>query len=348
MSHTELTNSTPYACELLFLLDEMGMPVCVPVVQATFGLTGGQSLALLEQQPAIDLAGRWWGDPAVSSMRLEPQIAFVKPATDIVLLGHAYPANRERSEGMVGIRVGSVQKTARVFGNRRLITRNGIVSTTPPEPFERIPLRYEYAFGGWDRHDENPDKHTFEARNPVGSGYRADRLEDDEILMPNLEDPADLYDTPSRRPAPAGFGFVAPDWQPRAGFAGTYDQAWNDTRKPLLPGDFDRRFFNAASPGLIAPSYLRGDEWVTVIGASPDGRVDFQLPGMAPPECRLMLNSGAPADLRMVLDTLVTDMDQLTVTLTWRAHLTVPRGVHDVAALELPPQPPSNLDDDGE
>ncbi len=41
---------------------------------------------------------------------------------------------------------------------------------------------------------------------------------------------------------------------------GLADEVWNKTRKPLLPKNFDRRYFNAAAPGLVAPGYLKGDE----------------------------------------------------------------------------------------
>ena len=39
---------------------------------------------------------------------------------------------------------------------------------------------------------------------------------------------------PLKRPAPVGFGPLAPHWQPRCDFAGTYDQAWQQDRYPVL------------------------------------------------------------------------------------------------------------------
>lgn len=346
MPHPELINTSGHACELLVTTDEAGRTVCAPLIQATFRITPQGALAALAEQPPIKLAGEWRGDPAFTSMRLEPQVAFMKPATDIVLLGHAYPNNAERTEGLAGIRVGSLQKVARIFGDRRVVRRLGVQGLSAPEPFEKIELCYERAFGGWDRRDSNAARHSFEPRNPVGLGYR-DKAQsgEDDLLAPNIEDPAHLYQGPGDKPPPMGFGFVAPDWSPRAAWAGTYDQAWNDTRKPLLPKDFDRRFFNAASPGLVAPGYLAGDEAVAVIGMCESGRTSFTLPGLPPPACRLMLKSG-PIELQTALDTLVIDMDQRQVALTWRAHALVPRGVHDVVAVELPPQPPVQLDDE--
>jgi hypothetical protein len=73
--------------------------------------------------------------------------------------------------------------------------------------------------------------------------------------------------------------------EPTKQFAGTYDAAWDRDRKPLLPHDFDRRFFNAASAGLVAPHHLLGNEPVVVIGVAPEGRVAFELPAIPPPVC---------------------------------------------------------------
>ena len=38
---------------------------------------------------------------------------------------------------------------------------------------------------------------------------------------------------------PAGYGPIDPGWLPRRALAGTYDDRWNRTKKPLLPDDFD-------------------------------------------------------------------------------------------------------------
>ena len=155
------------------------------------------------------------------------------------------------------------------------------------------------------------------------------------VRLPNFEDANDPYREFGDTPAPVGFGFIQASWQPRASFAGTYDSAWEDQRKPLLPLDFDRRFFNSASPGLIAPGYLRGDEDVVIIGASPDGRVAFRLPALDPPEIVIHLRGGSRETRRGALDTVVIDMDARTLTLLWRTHVRLRSGVHDVIAVDV-------------
>ena len=73
--------------------------------------------------------------------------------------------------------------------------------------------------------------------------------------------------------------------------AGTYDEAWQNTRAPRLPTDFDPRFHNAAPPELIAAGGLRGDEDVVVVGATAAPRWEFRLPGLTPPDCDLALRT---------------------------------------------------------
>lgn len=327
------------AADLLWLTNEGGQPVLAPLVQATLVIGDDGSLHWLEEQPLPDLAGAYWGDPATSSLKHDTQLAFVKPSTDVVLIGHAVAPSSGTRESQVGIRVGPVQKTAKVCGDRKWLKGLGAPSIGRPEPFDRIPLVYERAFGGWDRRHEDPDKHACEPRNPVGVGHVVDKslAPADDAMLPNIEDPAVPYRRYGDRPPPAGFGFIAAHWQPRSAFAGTYDAAWDKSRKPLLPQDFDRRFFNAASPGLIAPEYLKGDEPVVVMGVTRAGRLDFKLPAIAPPTCVVHFHAGKQRALQSVLDTVIVDMDALTLTLMWRCHAVTRHGPHDVATVAVMP-----------
>lgn len=342
MPHLEVRNRSGFAYESLLLADEEGVPQFAPLVQGSYAITAAGEISLLEEQPAPPVAGEWHGDPGLSSPKLEPQIAFIKLATDIVMLGSAHAPKAGTTRMQVGIRVGHVQKIVNVTGTRRLVTRSGVSHISDPEPFETVPLRYECAFGGWDRRAQHPDEHRCEARNPVGVGFRNGSLRtDDELLLPSIEDTGHAFQSYGDVPPPAGFGFIAPNWQPRAAFAGTFDSVWDRSRKPLLPKDFDRRFYNAASPGLIAPGYLRGDEPVVTIGTSPTGRVAFELPCSSPPLCAVELRGRNRVELRTVLDTVIVDMDRMVLALQWRAHLPVRNGMNDVVSIEILPGAPT-------
>ncbi len=339
MPHPAVHNHTRFAFETLFVNDEEARPQCVPLLQATYAIGIGGALTLVDEQPAVNLAGEYWGDPATSSIKTEAQIAFVKAATDVVLLGHAHAPGGKATETQVGIRVGTLQKVVRVLGDRVMSRSLGRHAMSAPLPFDKIPLLYERAFGGCDvRGSRLPGVARCEPRNPVGVGYRDPRLPDDEeVPAPNLEDPQRPFKGYGDTPPPAGFGFIAPNWQPRAAFAGTYGEEWDKTRKPLLPKDFDRRFFNAASPGLIAPGFLRGDEEVIVLNASPEERVAFKLPDVSTPGCNIELRGRKHVSLPMLLDTLIVDMDARRLTMLRRACVSVRNGPHDVVAIHLTP-----------
>jgi hypothetical protein len=336
MGHPEIDNRSDFAFESLFLADENGIPLFVPLVKATFWNISGRQLLLAEEQISPNLSGEFWTDPDVSSYKYEPETAFVKSATDIVLIGHAHALKPGETSVDVGIRVGLVQKVVRVFGDRYLVRDRVKSSIYGPKPFAKIPLVYELSFGGWDRSHPDPNQHTFEPRNPVGVGFGYPAGKTDEPLkLPNIEDPKYPWKRLGDRPPPAGFGFISPHWQPRASFAGTYDGKWDETRKPLLPTDFDRRFFNAASPGMIAPGYLRGDEPITIMNASSAGRLTFNLPGVSPPWCGVELRGGKKEILQTQLDTIIINTDEDLVFLLWRAHMAVRNGPHDVLAIQI-------------
>jgi hypothetical protein len=334
MGHPTLENETPFVFELMGLADEEGRPLLLLLVKATYTLKA-TGLELAEQQVPVRWGGESWGEPGESSDKYEPECAFIKPATDVVLLGHAH-APKGSTEVLVSLHVGALKKAVRVMGERTWFRNMGRVSMTKPLPFERMPLTWERAFGGWDRSDPDPKKHAFEPRNPVGVGFRATpRHFEEGLRLPNLEDPEQPLRELGQKVAPVGFGFTSPHWQPRAAYAGTYDEAWDKTRKPLLPKDFDRRFFNAAPPGLVAPGYLKGNEPVLLANASPRGRLAFSLPGQRPPTVTVERASAEDATPEMRLDTVILDTEEHQVLLLWRGHVVLDEGLHDVRGIRV-------------
>lgn len=335
MAQPDIDNRTPFLAEMLFLMDEQGRPLLVPVVKATFVMTEGK-LPLCEEQEPVNTAGESWGEPESSSFKYEPECAFAKVATDVVLIGHAQAPSPQSTEVRVSLRVGPLQKTVRVVGERTWFKSLGQVSMTRPLPFERIPLRYERAFGGWDRSHPEPQQHRFEPRNPVGVGFRASTRNFEEGLrLPNLEDPEDPLVRFGQVVRPAGFGFLRPDWQPRASLAGTYNETWRKTRMPWLPTDFDRRFFNAAPPGLVAPGYLQGNEEVSLLHVLPQGPLTFKLPGVRPPDVLLERTRRTDEKVRMALDTVILNADERCVFLLWRGQALLAEGPREVRTLVI-------------
>jgi hypothetical protein len=216
----------------------------------------------------------------------------------------------------VSLTVGPVSKTVRVLGDRAWQT--GVAAPTWVQPFVRMPLVWERAFGG---RDESSDPVAADPRNPVGVGFRG-RNSDIAVAgtaLPNIEDPASPISSPTQTPHPAGLGPVSPHWLPRHSFAGTYDKDWLDTRAPYLPRDFDVRFCQIAPSGLSVSGHLRGGEPVHVVGASPNGTLEFALP-TARVEVTYVLDQGQEVRLA-ALDTVIVEPDAGRVILVWRSAL---------------------------
>lgn len=326
MGHPTVENRTPFAFAATYLTDEDGRLLVVPIIRATYEIRGPK-LVVAEKQEPVPLGGELWGKGAdTSSYKYEPEVAFVKPGTDLVLIGHACAPRRGVTEMDVGFQVGRVGRTARIIGDR-VWTHAGM---TRPQPFERMPLLWERAFGGADLTAGTKEKPAFEARNPVGRGYRSpDGAFQEGIYLPNIEDPSQRLASAGDVVTPVGFGFTSANWQPRAALAGTYDDAWMKDRMPLLPKDFDRRFFNAGAPGLVAKR-LVGNEPVSVVGASPLGDVSFSLPGVVPPTCRIWQVPRPDVVVDTQLDTVVVNLDEDRVYLTFRGSYALRNGPHDV------------------
>ena len=259
-----------------------------------------------KQHPA-PLADVWSGEPGQSSLRWEGQAVYVRPGTDIHIHGHACPpGGRRASAVVVGVRVGPCLARLRAIGERRWIRAVGELRATPPVAFERMPLCWERAYGGSTLGGK------IEAHNPVGVGLFESASRAVNAALPNLLALDQDVRTWRSSVRPVGFGPIARHWQPRASFAGTYDQAWLDHRAPLWPADMDLRLFSAAAPGLRADSPLRGAEDVIIEGMHPDGAWAFRLPVHT-----FVLDVRGQSSL-LTLDVVDIDTDDRELTMVWR------------------------------
>lgn len=268
--------------------------------------------------------------PETSSLRLPSDLCVHKPGTDVLVAGSAMAPGRKPVRQLdVALQAGPIRKAVRVHGPR--VWYKGVVglALSAPEPFETLELRWEHAWGGRD--DADPKKPLEEPRNPVGRGVARDPAKLVHQLGPAIEDPA--HPVGSRSPAPAGLAPIGRHFMPRRKYAGTYDDAWRRTRMPLPPADFDARFDQAAPPDQIVQGYLRGGEPITVVNASADGPLAFELP-------RLAFRVVGRVDRAMVehpvaMDTLVLLPGERAFEMTWRAVVPVPRRAERLESIQV-------------
>lgn len=310
-----ITNETPFAAERTFVRDRDGAEVWLVAVRGTFDILPGGELRVAEKQPPVVLAPAYRGDPSASSLLCDSDLVRTKLATDVLVNGSAYaPGGRPVPEVTVGLTVGPIQKRLTVTGDR--VVRSGLfgVKASDPAPFVTKPINYEHAFGGTVVDPRDPAKSTREDANPVGIGLdgSVDRP------LPNVMYAGDTV-RPRARMRPAGFGPIASYWAPRVKRAGTYDAAWEATRQPLVPIDFDDRFFQAAPDDQQVPGFLRGGEEVVLQNLSPEGSLRFNLP-------RVTLGfatriDGGTTNHRADLHTVSIEPDERRLVMVWHTAL---------------------------
>lgn len=334
----ELVNDIGWPAQMALLPDRDGRETLLVVVKGTFTLERGGCRPADEPVP-LTLADEHSGEPGLSTVRCESDFALEKPATDVLLLGHAWAPRGRAKESRVKLQAGPAGCEARVHGDRHWSVVLGLPKVSSPEPFERIPLCWERAFGGTQIQKGGDEVEGAEERNPIGTGFVKGRGASaiDGVALPNIEDPSELLKRPGQRCAPAGFGVVGRHWLPRRPLFGTYDEAWKRDRMPLPPVDLDPRAFCAAPQPLQARPHLRGGETVVAEGVSPDGPLRFELPRVAHRwEVRI---ANDWTGLTPLLDTLILEPDEGRVALVWRARLDVHNRLRQVRGVRLRAEP---------
>ncbi|MEM1033206.1 MAG: DUF2169 domain-containing protein, partial [Myxococcota bacterium] len=167
------------------------------------------------------------------------------------------------------------------------------IQRSPQAPRDPVPLRYELG-----RHDAQ--------HNPVGRG-------------PGDDDGHPLI--VARDGGPDGVGPIPMMWPQRLAAFGTYDERWYASRHPHFAEDLHPDAFQSA-PRCQQLESVRGAERFQLEGLHPRFSViKGQLPGLWP---RIYAVHAAAGGSRFValeprLDGVFFDLDELVVTLTWRA-----------------------------
>ena len=228
----------------------------------------------------------------------------------------------------------------------------------------QVPLRWENSFGGTNqipnpRFDEKPEQPEFLFNevcfsNTLGCGWqhkgftaathKAGLTPPKQMPAPCIFNRGDILEKPvtvkHRRGInsaiqicaaantyphrPAGMGAIPRHWAPRIALGGTYDDNWVNTRWPLLPRDFDERFWNCAPQDQQLPwpsANCQINTWFLFNPKiAPKGYVELRLPGHRA-FVMARLNNKSPLPLPAQIDTLILDTDTLELQVVWRCRL---------------------------
>lgn len=182
-----------------------------------------------------------------------------KQRGEFLVFGKCHSPTEKPVIGMLmKAKIGALEKTLAVTGQRTWQEGSLGARMSEPEPFSVVDLSYANAFGG----------EGF-ANNPVGKGMPpADPAQPHQL--PNIEMPDSPIVFMDDRPSPAGMGPLDFTWPQRMSKAGTYDDAWLKTRFPGYAADMDWSIFNTAQPDQWLPAYFSGDEAFEVEGMHLD------------------------------------------------------------------------------
>lgn len=257
--------------------DEKGNSVLSVIAKMTYRIrSNGQCVNDIEAVPINeDLV--YYENTDEELLAADLDIYSFKKKTDIIVKGNAQLGKSTRRL-IAEVYLGKTRKVIQVSGNRKVILGNqGKVSFSEPDFFEKIPLRYDFAYGGWDKIGEyNIESHDAKEaemyekagidwesgsgyrypRNPMGKGYLVDLTKEgvDQLELPNLEDSIERL-TPNelaagnrfewaKMPVPACTDWLNLTWFPRINYFGlptpaaSLKSTFTENKRGWYEGDF--------------------------------------------------------------------------------------------------------------
>lgn len=202
-----------------------------------------------------------------SPFKADHDFPVFKSNTDVIVFGKARTkAKKPAKKHLCQLQIDNhINKSVVVFGDRDWVLHGGSILVTSPKPFVEKDIDYRYSAGGEkkNRYGCGIAKHSSSLlKNPVPSVFYAEQ--DWNTSLSNIR--------------VAGFGCEPPHFDSRRTYAGTFDESWQKERKPLLPKDFDVRFYQTAPKDQQCAGFLAGGEKVLLSGFHHEGNLSFEIP----------------------------------------------------------------------
>lgn len=294
---------------------------------------------------ALEHGDIYLGEPGDSPMLYGSDMVRFKPRCDVLFNASAHaPDGVPFRELCVAWQVGPLRKGLRVHGPRFWRKRLGMYVLSEPEPVTSMPLHFGMAFGGTRSYTKGTGAraetlHEAHLANPAGIGWfgrKADMAAEGQPA-PCLE----ALDEPVRKPngthAPAAFSAIARHWQPRPGYAGTYDEIWARDVFPFLPNDFDDQF-NQCAPVDQQMPYPVGGELVVLKNMLADRPfVKFRLPKLDSVKVRILRSDYTSDEPVAVADTMYFEPDCGRFSVVWRASVPIRRRLQGFLTVAVGP-----------
>jgi len=250
------------------------------VAKRTYRVSAGRCVVAEEQVPLVELPET---NDDRSVLLHDMDTVLNRRQADIVVTGKIRALRKERRLD-VHVRVGSLSRRLRAFGDRRCLRgSDGRLRFSDPDPIEEIDVGWTAAYGGVDevarkkygdpiegfckdaRQPYNPRFGLFAyPRNPVGRGYLLEPTSAafEACELPLIEDPESVLTPDSlvrkdfvcwpEGPAVAGFGWLSHAFFPRSAMLGARPLVYDGNRIPASA-------FHEVRRGEIHEAAVRGD-----------------------------------------------------------------------------------------
>jgi hypothetical protein len=290
------------------------------------GGEGREAIVLTHEQRPLELGQ----DPEVPFDDM-----FVRTGASVIAAGHVHGLGERRAESKLV--VGSTSRTVVAFGPR--VWQKGPLGLTPsaPLPFDRIPMRWQYTFGGRVARPPSlvehggrdvlvPAHEVAFPLNPDGLGFYLAEKEAENMPLPLLEDASKLVSRWDDHPEPLCFG-------PYPSRGGLRMLTTIDGEGRV---DFNRagRTTTRAAPRMVFPEIPPGTE-ISASGLRSSGEIlRFEVP--EPLVTVVVEVEAVTRRLPLALDSVEIDGDRGDVRLVYRTIFRYPliEGHNRTARLE--------------
>ncbi len=193
-----------------------------------------------------------FNEEASSNFKAEAlDLGITKRYPELLVSGYAFSEYAKNNQTVVSVKANNVHKKLFISGDR--YWDGNQIST--PEPFDKIPLSWEFAYGGESFADNSMGiGHYASAKR----GFNSKGLQ----RLPNIEDPERRITDKKKEYQAVSFSPIFIDNIERNRLMGTYDEEWRKFDAPGFANDIDWRYFNQAPAGQALSSLEIGDKFV--------------------------------------------------------------------------------------
>ncbi len=293
-----LLNHTPFPAHAGFLRDHTGQSWWQIWIKGTFAIGHDRAPSFVADQIPLNLGPAYADDDPAGLMVADTDLAHHKPRVDLTLHVEATPERDAPRD--LSFQMGKWLKVVRLCPPQTYAGWRGAARIDPDQKAAPVTLDWQIAAGGSD-HDANP----------LGMGQ--DRPA--QLIYPD--------DTLTQKTIPAraaALGPIPPHWAPRSQYGGTYDAAWERTRAPMLPADFDPAFWQVAPQDQQLDRDALADDPLVISGI--DGAKEVRSYALPRLDLDLQTKIGstwhhATAELQTLHLDLVNDRATVTYAARW-------------------------------